>query len=64
MKAEAKSDPALIDTILDLAKLKNPAVGWNTIGMPVPADRIWLYIAILNITKACRSDRSMSISRA
>jgi hypothetical protein len=43
MKTEAGNDQAVIDTILDLSKLKNPEAGWHAIGKPEPAGRIWRY---------------------
>lgn len=43
MKAETGNDQAVVDTILDLAKLKNPEAGWHAIGKPAPDGRIWHY---------------------
>ena len=41
MKATDEQNRALIDTILDLTKLKKPVAGWGAIGDPKPADRVW-----------------------
>jgi len=43
MKAEAGNDQPVIDTILDLSKLKKPEAGWHVIGKPEPAGRTWHY---------------------
>ena len=43
MKAAEKEDRALIDTIIDLTKLKNPVAGWSALGKPEPADRVWRF---------------------
>tara|TARA_B110000908_G_scaffold41377_1_gene50306 strand:+ start:179 stop:1378 length:1200 start_codon:yes stop_codon:yes gene_type:complete len=43
MKASDKADPALVDTIVDLTKLKNPNAGWVAIGATQPSDRVWRY---------------------
>ncbi len=45
MKAEGSEDQVLIDTIIDLTKLKKPVAGWNAIGRPKPADRQWRFIS-------------------
>ena len=43
MKAAKNEDRALIDTIIDLTKLKKAVAGWNSIGKPKPADRVWRF---------------------
>ncbi len=45
MKAAGREDRSLIDTIIDLTKLKKPVAGWNAIGKPKPADREWRFIS-------------------
>jgi len=34
---------ALVDTLVDLAKLKNPDAGWTALGKVSPAERVWRY---------------------
>ncbi|HUV64972.1 MAG TPA: DUF6288 domain-containing protein [Sedimentisphaerales bacterium] len=36
----------VIDTVLDLAKLKNPKVDWQVIGKPAPVGRTWRYCSV------------------
>ncbi|MHC4503698.1 MAG: DUF6288 domain-containing protein [Planctomycetota bacterium] len=43
MKAEKGENRALVDTIIDLTKLKRPVAGWQPIGKIKPADRIWRF---------------------
>lgn len=43
MKSGGENDMALIDTIIDLAKLRDPNAGWNPIGKTKPADRTWQF---------------------
>ena len=43
MKAAGNKDRALIDTIIDLTKLKKPVAGWGAIGKTKPADRVWRF---------------------
>ena len=45
LKAESGGDMSLINTIIDVAKLKNPKAGWNPVGSPEPADRTWRFIS-------------------
>jgi len=40
---DEKNKGQLIDTILDLTKLKKQIVGWQAIGAPKPTERIWRY---------------------
>ena len=45
---EAGKDPddgKVLDMIIDLTKLKKQIVGWQAIGGPAPAERIWHYYA-------------------
>jgi len=46
MKASEKEDRALIDTIIDLTKLKRPVAGWRAIGQPQPAERVWRFTSL------------------
>jgi len=43
MKEDGGKDQAVVDTILDLSKLKNPEAGWHSVGKPVPSERTWRY---------------------
>jgi hypothetical protein len=43
MKASDKENPALLDTIIDLTKLKSKIAGWRPIGTPDPTERVWRY---------------------
>ena len=45
LKASEGQDRALIDTIIDLTKLKKPVAGWRAIGQPKPADRVWRFMS-------------------
>ncbi len=40
---DKKTESKLIDMIIDLTKLKKPIAGWQAIGTPKPAERIWRY---------------------
>jgi len=40
---DEKSKSKLIDTILDLNRLKKEALGWQAVGLPKPVERIWRY---------------------
>jgi len=40
---DKKNESALIDTIVDLTRLKKPIGGWQAIGTPEPAKRVWRY---------------------
>jgi hypothetical protein len=48
---EKKNEAALIDTIVELTRLKQPIAGWQTIGTPKPADRIWRYTSFDPLTE-------------
>lgn len=43
--AKDSADCKLLDMIIDLTKLKKQVAGWQAIGMPAPAERIWHYYA-------------------
>jgi hypothetical protein len=38
--------PRLLNTIIDLTKLKNPAAGWKPIGTLPPSERVWRFKSI------------------
>jgi hypothetical protein len=38
-------DQALVDTIIDLTKLRNPDAGWKPLGKVPPADRTWRFVS-------------------
>ena len=43
--AEKGENRALVDTIIDLTKLRRPISGWRPIGKPEPAKRVWRYVS-------------------
>ena len=43
MNAEKSEDPGLVNTIIDLTKLRNPTAGWKPIGKVPPAERVWRF---------------------
>ncbi|MCY3017479.1 MAG: DUF6288 domain-containing protein [Planctomycetota bacterium] len=43
MNAEKGENRALVDTIIDLTKLRKPVAGWQPLGKVTPAERIWRY---------------------
>jgi hypothetical protein len=44
MSAEnASKNQPLVDTIIDLTKLRRPVAGWQPVGTPKPEDRIWRF---------------------
>jgi len=45
MKAEKGNNRALVDTIIDLKKLKEPVAGWQPIGTPAPPKREWSFMS-------------------
>ncbi len=47
-------DPALLGTIIDLTRLKNPAAGWKPLGNTPPAERIWRYRSFDPLTEKDR----------
>ena len=40
---ESSKNQPLVDTIIDLTKLRKPVAGWQPVGTPKPADRVWRY---------------------
>jgi hypothetical protein len=47
-------DPALLGTIIDLTRLKNPAAGWKPLGTTPPAERIWRFRSFDPLTERDR----------
>jgi hypothetical protein len=45
-EAGSEHNMTVIDTVLDLAKLKNPKVDWQVIGKPAPVGRTWRYFPV------------------
>ncbi|MHC5054262.1 MAG: hypothetical protein ACYTKD_06050 [Planctomycetota bacterium] len=43
MVAAGSKDRALVDTIIDLTKLRKPVAGWQAIGKVDPANRTWRF---------------------
>ncbi|MHC4251789.1 MAG: HEAT repeat domain-containing protein, partial [Planctomycetota bacterium] len=46
MIKEKGDNRALVDTIIDLTKLRKPVAGWQPIGRIKPADRIWRFVSV------------------
>jgi hypothetical protein len=44
LKEGNSRDMELINSIIDLAKLDNPNAGWNAVGTPAPAERVWRFM--------------------
>jgi len=40
---DASKDQPLVDTIIDLTKLRKPVAGWLPVGTPKPDERIWRF---------------------
>ena len=47
----------LLNTISDLAKLKDPGAGWQVVGAPAPAGRVWRFRSFDPVRDADRLDR-------
>ena len=59
---EAARDPAdgkLIDMIVDLTSLKKQIAGWQAIGLPAPAERIWRYYSFDPLTEKDKRDQRL-----
>jgi len=52
--ADDQHEARLIDMILDLTKLKKEVVGWQAIGTPKPAERLWRYTSFDPLTERDR----------
>jgi len=42
---EDGGDDSLLGTVIDLAKIRNPEVGWKPVGSPLPPERMWRFIS-------------------
>ena len=51
MNAEKGEDQGLVDTIIDLTKLRNPGVGWKPLGKVPPAERTWRFLSFDPLTE-------------
>jgi hypothetical protein len=51
MNAEKGEDQALVDTIIDLTKLRNPGAGWKPLGKVPPAERTWRFVSFDPLTE-------------
>ena len=49
--AKDSGDCMLLDMIIDLTKLKKQVAGWQPIGRPAPAERVWHYCAVDPLTE-------------
>ena len=47
----------VLDTIIDLLKLKHPDAGWRALGEKQPADRAWRYLSFNPVPKDARHPR-------
>ena len=54
MEAEGGVNEPLIDTLIDLTKLREPVAGWTPLGKPAPADRVWRFQSFDPLTEKDR----------
>jgi hypothetical protein len=54
MNAERGENQPLVDTIIDLTKLRNPAAGWKPLGKVPPAERVWRFVSFDPLTETDR----------
>jgi hypothetical protein len=54
MNAEEGENLALVDTIIDLTKLRKPIAGWKPLGKVAPAERIWRFMSFDPLTEKDR----------
>jgi Family of unknown function (DUF6288) len=54
MKSEKEESQPLVDTIIDLSKLRNPAAGWKPLGKTPPAERTWRFTSFDPLTEKDR----------
>jgi hypothetical protein len=54
MNAEEGENRALIDTIIDLTRLRKPVAGWKPLGKVPPAERIWRFASFDPLTEKDR----------
>ena len=45
LKTATEGREALLDTLIDLKRLKDPAAGWHALGDTKPADRMWRFLS-------------------
>jgi hypothetical protein len=50
MNAEKGENQPLVDTIIDLTKLRNPDAGWKPLGKVPPAERTWRFVSFDPLT--------------
>ena len=55
MNAEQGDNPALVDTIIDLTKLRKPDAGWKPLGKVAPAERVWQFTSFDPLTEKDRT---------
>ncbi len=54
MDAEKGENLALVDTIIDLTRLRKPIAGWKPVGRVKPQDRIWRFLSFDPLTEEDR----------
>jgi hypothetical protein len=54
MNTEKGEQQALVDTIIDLTKLRNPDAGWKPLGKVPPAERTWRFVSFDPLTEKDR----------
>jgi hypothetical protein len=54
MNAEKGGKQQLVDTIIDLTKLRNPDAGWKPLGKVPPAERAWRFVSFDPLTEKDR----------
>jgi hypothetical protein len=54
MNAEKGGDQPLVDTIIDLSKLRNPDAGWKPLGKVPPSERVWRFVSFDPLTEKDR----------
>lgn len=54
MNTQKGEDQPLVDTIIDLSKLRNPAAGWKPLGKVPPAERTWRFVSFDPLTEKDR----------
>ncbi|MFZ9938016.1 MAG: DUF6288 domain-containing protein [Luteolibacter sp.] len=54
LKSAKERQPELLDTLIDLTQLREPAAGWQPVGKVKPAERVWRFISFDPQTEADR----------
>jgi len=54
MDSERDENQPLVDTIIDLAKLRKPIAGWQPLGKVKPEDRVWRFTSFDPLTEKDR----------